>query len=99
MARGRKADAGTHEAREKIIIIANIIMNCPDLSSDAKNRVVKALYFGLGIQKKEIDLPCAENVEKKSEEIIVKKSKNKKENLSDVSGDEYFKPEDCYEAK
>jgi hypothetical protein len=96
MARGRKADKGTYEARGKIISISNLIMNCPDLSIDAKNRVIKALYFGLGIQKKEVDLPYIE--EKEIVVPIKEKEASKKEKLDNSDGDEYFKPADCYEA-
>jgi DNA-directed RNA polymerase beta' subunit len=100
MARGRKADKGTYEARGKIILICDTIRSCSDLSDDAKNRVIKALYFGLGIQKKDVDLPYAEEKVITQEETAVpikEKKASKKITLDNTEGDEYFAPEDCKE--
>jgi hypothetical protein len=51
MTRGRKADKGTYEAREKVILICNKISTIEELSDDAKTRTIKALKFGLGIKE------------------------------------------------
>ena len=150
MARGRKAEAGTHEARMKIDLICTAISSC-ELSQDASNRAIKAVKFGLGIKEnvtiekennvieQKVGLPYIEKDESlRYEDVVVSQQENEeitaevnvddnvnhhkehckceycqdKENdtpikekkqkktktLQYVEGDEYFKPEDCYEA-
>ena len=100
MTKGRKALAGTYEARENIDVICNAISGCK-LSEDAKNRAIKAVKFGLGIKE--------ESVEKEIPAIKEKKTRKKKNqtlekinevvsNVINEDGDEYFPPEKCYEA-
>ena len=103
MTRGRKADKGTYEAREKIFLICDKISMIKELSEDAQIRVIKALKFGLGIKEEEKTIDKINNVfqkvmieeEKEIATPIKEKKITKKENLSE--GDEYFKPEDCKE--
>ena len=94
MARGRKADKGTYEAREQIILICSKISMIKELSEDAQIRVIKALKFGLGIKEEEKSV-----VQEKKETVThIKEKAEKRENISCATGDEYFKPEDCKEA-
>jgi hypothetical protein len=103
MVRGRKADKGTYEARENIVLICNKISMINELSNDAQERVIKALKFGLGIKEEEKTINKINNViqkvmikeEKKIITPIKEKKVTKNQNLSE--GDEYFKPEDCKE--
>ena len=107
MARGRKADKGTYEAREKIILICYKISMIKELSNDAQERVIKALKFGLGIKEEEKTIDKINNSVQKvmtqeEKEIVVpikEKKATKNQNISTPEGDEYFKPEDCYESK
>lgn len=94
MARGRKADKGTYEAREKINLICDTIDTIKLLSDDAKIRVIKAVKFGLGIKEEE------KIVVQEEKEIVtpIKEKKTTKKENPDNSGDEYFSPEKCYEA-
>ena len=87
MPKGRKAEAGTHEAREKIDIIVNAIQKEVSLSAEAKARAIKAVKFGLGIK---------EEKDNEQENIPVIKEKKEKKNVDET--DEYFSPEECYEA-
>ena len=91
MGRGRKADLGTYEARDNIVLICNKISMIKELSSNAHERVIKAVKFGLGIK---------ENVVIKEEKNVVpiKKAEIKNNSVNNVDGDEYFAPDDCYEA-
>jgi len=106
MAKGRKALAGTHEARLKIDVICNAISAC-ELSEDACNRVIKAVKFGLGIkeEEKEIDTLAlsSENaiIEQEDKGVVIpikEKKALKIERPDNSEGDVYFNPEDCYEA-
>ena len=54
--RGRKAGAGTHEARKYVqeggldVLLAEV----KDLSPEAVARIIKAVRFGLGIKKEKV---------------------------------------------
>lgn len=51
--RGRKAGVGTLEAREYVLNngLDTLLESVNDLSLEAKNRIVKAVKFGLGIKE------------------------------------------------
>jgi hypothetical protein len=99
MTRGRKADKGTYEAREKISLICNKILMIKDLSNDAQERVIKALKFGLGVKDEEkiINVIEKSNTEEKEVATSIKEKNTEKDNLSHPEGDVYFKSEDCKE--
>lgn len=92
MGRGRKAEPGTYEAREKIAYIEEAILSC-SISQDARIRAVKAVRFGLGIKEQ------AEETKDQEENTSTEKVKEKKttKEIEQDEGDVYFKPEDCQE--
>lgn len=81
MAKGRKAEPGTHEAREYIQGDKFLTwLNQCQVSDDAKRRIKKAIYFGLGVK---LEAP----------KEIIKEELNNEKGI-DNSGDEYFALED-----
>jgi len=107
MARGRKADKGTYEARGFVQSKKfEIWLNDSGQKQEVKDRIQKAIFFGLGIKKEEKTIDKINNVFQKviaqeEKEIVtpIKEKKAKeKERLDDVEGDEYFPQEKCYEA-
>lgn len=111
MSKGRKAEAGTYEARNKLQDIIQTIESCNTISTDAKARAIKALCFGLGvksaeeaerIQKEKVARLKAELAELEGKEInsieVKEKATKKNKKGIDTSGDEYFTPENCIPA-
>jgi phenylpyruvate tautomerase PptA (4-oxalocrotonate tautomerase family) len=99
MARGRKAEAGTFEAREKFKVICAGIQSIDGVSNEAKKRIVKALKFGLGIKEeaKEEKQEVVDDEKEIAVTTIKEKKATRKVILNNVDGDEYFAPEDCKE--
>jgi hypothetical protein len=102
MARGRKADKGTYEAREFVNSGKFDLLLGGDMSEDCQQRLIKAVKFGLGIKEEEIvDVIQLSNDNAYEEQIeqFAKPIKEKKalKTSSNKDGDEYFAPEDCKE--
>jgi len=108
MARGRKADKGTYEARDYVLkgCLDRLLADEKNLSNEGCHRLIKAVKFGLGIKEEEktidkINNVCQKVIAQIEKEIVTpikEKKATKKESLNNVEGDEYFAPEDCYEA-
>jgi len=54
--RGRKAEAGTYEARDYVIkgCLDKLFIDKKDVSKEAIARIMKAVKFGLGIKEQTI---------------------------------------------
>jgi len=98
MARGRKAESGTIEAREYINSgrLDGFISRIEDLSSEAKTRIIKAYKFGLGIKEVQAD----QGIVTESIPVIKENKKAIKEAKKSLEiGDVYFPKEDCKEVE
>lgn len=95
--RGKKAQEGTLEARNKINILCDAISAC-ELSQSACDRAIKALKFGLGIKEESnniVEEKKKSKKEKKNKKEIENKISNAVNKVMQEEGDEYFSPEDC----
>lgn len=108
MSKGRKADAGTYEARDYVTSIEfEQWINTPKISQDAKDRIKKAVLFGLGVKSPEeyaqqkadrIAKMKAELAELEGKTTPIKEkaiTKTKKQTVTNDNGDVYFASEDC----
>lgn len=111
MTRGRKAEAGTYEARKYVLdgCLDRLFADEKDLSNEVVARIIKAVKFGLGIKEEKIidsdpnhhktncECEYCQDGQKENTVPIIEKKTSQKENLDNSEGDEYFKPEDCKE--
>lgn len=73
MARGRKADVGTYEARGYVLdgCLDRLLADEKDLSNEGCARLIKAVKFGLGIKEEEKQEQEIDTIALSSENAVI----------------------------